>query len=57
MLLSEKGFYLTVFLLGLFAAISVQKNVRDIAAHRDVYPDLHRRPERNEPPAPPQWTV
>ncbi len=44
-------------LLGLLAAISVQKNVRDIAAHRDVHPDLDRRPERNEPPAPPQWTV
>lgn len=31
MLLSEKGFYLAVFLLGLFAAISVQKAVRDRA--------------------------
>ena len=29
MLLSEKGFYFSVFLLGLFAAISVQKAVRD----------------------------
>jgi len=31
MLLSEKGFFLAVFLLGLFAAISVQKGVRDRA--------------------------
>lgn len=31
MALSEKGFYLAVFLLGLFAAISVQKAVRDRA--------------------------
>lgn len=31
MALSEKGFFLAVFLLGLFAAISVQKAVRDRA--------------------------
>ncbi|MDF2665584.1 MAG: putative rane protein [Microbacterium sp.] len=31
MTLAEKGFYLAVFLLGLFAAISVQKAVRDRA--------------------------
>lgn len=29
MLLSEKGYYLAVFLLGLFAAVSLQKAVRD----------------------------
>lgn len=29
LLLSEKGYYLTVFLFGLFAAVSVQKSVRD----------------------------
>ena len=29
MLLSEKGYYLAVFLFGLFAAVSVQKAVRD----------------------------
>jgi uncharacterized membrane protein YiaA len=28
---SEKGFYAISFLLGLFGAISVQKNVRDLA--------------------------
>ncbi|MEM8858563.1 MAG: inner membrane protein YiaA [Chloroflexota bacterium] len=27
--LSEKGFYLTILLFGLFGAVSVQKNVRD----------------------------
>jgi uncharacterized membrane protein YiaA len=29
---SEKGFYAMAFLLGLFGAIAVQKNVRDAAA-------------------------
>ncbi len=29
MLLNEKGYYLAVFLFGLFAAVSVQKSVRD----------------------------
>ena len=29
LLLSEKGYYLSVFLFGLFAAVSVQKSVRD----------------------------
>lgn len=29
MALSEKGYYLTVFLFGLFAAVSLQKSVRD----------------------------
>ncbi len=28
-LLSEKGFYLAVFLLGLFSAVTLQKTVRD----------------------------
>lgn len=30
--LSEKGFYGMAFLLSLFAAVTVQKNVRDLAA-------------------------
>ena len=30
--LSEKGYYLTILLYGLFAAVAVQKNVRDLAA-------------------------
>ena len=29
MLLNEKGYYFTILLFGLFAAVSVQKNVRD----------------------------
>lgn len=29
--LSEKGFYAMAFLLSLFAAVTVQKNVRDVA--------------------------
>ena len=28
---SEKGFYAMAFLLSLFAAVAVQKNVRDVA--------------------------
>jgi uncharacterized membrane protein YiaA len=31
MALNEKGYYFTVLLYGLFAAVAVQKNVRDIA--------------------------
>lgn len=31
MLLSEKGYYLTLLLYGLFAAVSIQKSVRDQA--------------------------
>lgn len=31
---SEKGFYAMAFLLSLFAAVAVQKNVRDIALHQ-----------------------
>lgn len=34
--LSEKGFYAMAYLLSLFAAVAVQKNVRDVAfAQRD----------------------
>jgi uncharacterized membrane protein YiaA len=29
--LSEKGFYAMAFLLGLFGAVAVQKNIRDLA--------------------------
>jgi uncharacterized membrane protein YiaA len=32
---SEKGFYAMSFLLGLFAAVAVQKNVRDLTVLRD----------------------
>jgi uncharacterized membrane protein YiaA len=31
LLLSEKGFFAMSYILGLFAAVSVQKNIRDIA--------------------------
>ncbi|MDD5056740.1 MAG: inner membrane protein YiaA [Sideroxydans sp.] len=36
LLLSEKGFYAMAFLLSLFGAISVQKNIRDIALLNDT---------------------
>jgi len=32
LVLSEKGFYGMAFLLSLFAAVTVQKNVRDLAS-------------------------
>ena len=34
---SEKGFYAMAFLLALFGAITVQKNVRDLAALARIY--------------------
>ena len=37
--LSEKGFYGIAFALSLFAAIAVQKNVRDVALLADEGPD------------------
>ena len=37
MLRSEKGFYAMAFSLSLFAAVAVQKNVRDVAAMDEVY--------------------
>jgi uncharacterized membrane protein YiaA len=40
MLPSEKGFYAMSFLLSLFAAVAVQKNVRDLAAF-DTGPTHH----------------
>ncbi|MES2529764.1 MAG: inner membrane protein YiaA [Pseudomonadota bacterium] len=37
---SEKGFYAMAFLLALFGAVAVQKNVRDIGSHRaEAAPD------------------
>ena len=35
---SEKGFYAMSFVLSLFAAVAVQKNVRDVALLRDEAP-------------------
>lgn len=34
---SEKGFYAMAFTLSLFAVVSIQKNVRDLAQHRNYY--------------------
>ena len=50
LLLSEKGFYGIGFAMSLFAVVAVQKNVRDLAAHRAAHPELHARPERSEQP-------
>jgi uncharacterized membrane protein YiaA len=38
LLLSEKGFYGMAFVLSIFAAITVQKNVRDVAAFAEERP-------------------
>lgn len=35
--LSEKGFYGMAFALSLYAVISIQKNVRDLAQYREKY--------------------
>jgi uncharacterized membrane protein YiaA len=35
---SEKGFYAISFLLSVFAAVAVQKNVRDLALFKDEAP-------------------
>ena len=42
--LSEKGFYAMSFVLSLFAAVAIQKNVRDVAALRSLgeFPDTQR---------------
>lgn len=48
LLLSEKGFYGIGFTMSLFAVVAVQKNVRDLAAFRAVYPELHPSAEPND---------
>lgn len=49
MLLSEKGYYAMAFLLALFGAVTVQKNVRDEAAlKRHQYGDKHSEPGTDE---------
>lgn len=40
LLLSEKGFYLMAFFMGLFGAVCVQKNVRDLEYLRTHHPDV-----------------
>lgn len=45
---SEKGFFAMSFLLSLFGAVSVQKNVRDLEYFKDEKPQV--RPENSVPP-------
>lgn len=40
LLLSEKGFYGMAFTLSLFAVITIQKNVRDLAHYHTQYGDM-----------------
>jgi uncharacterized membrane protein YiaA len=49
MLPSEKGFYGIGFAMSLFAVITVQKNVRDLSAHRAAHPEQYgqQRVEQN----------
>ncbi|SEE11523.1 Uncharacterized membrane protein YiaA [Arthrobacter alpinus] len=44
LLLSEKGFYGIGFAMSLFAGVAVQKNIRDLASYRALYPESHVRP-------------
>ncbi|MGS5085097.1 inner membrane protein YiaA [Hydrogenophaga sp. A37] len=37
---SEKGFYAMAFLLALFGAVAVQKNIRDVAQFRSAHPEI-----------------
>ncbi|OGB16555.1 MAG: hypothetical protein A2W72_19380 [Burkholderiales bacterium RIFCSPLOWO2_12_67_14] len=37
---SEKGFYAMAFLLSLFGAVAVQKNIRDVAQFRSAHPEI-----------------
>ncbi|MHA7268929.1 YiaA/YiaB family inner membrane protein [Arthrobacter sp. HLT1-20] len=39
--LNEKGFYGIGFAMSLFAVVAERKNIRDLAAHKAVYPDQH----------------
>lgn len=42
LLLSEKGFYAVSMVMALFAAIAVQKNVRDLSAFEKTQPKVER---------------
>lgn len=44
---SEKGFYAMSFLLSLFGAVAVQKNVRDVALFKEDAPMVADAPETN----------
>jgi len=37
---SEKGFYAMAFLLALFGAVAVQKNIRDVAQFNRAHPEI-----------------
>jgi uncharacterized membrane protein YiaA len=37
---SEKGFYAMAFLLALFGAVAVQKNIRDVAQFHRAHPEF-----------------
>ena len=41
---SEKGFYAMAFLLALFGAVAVQKNIRDVAQFNRAHPELGSDP-------------
>lgn len=41
---SEKGFYAMAFLLALFGAVAVQKNIRDVAQFNRAHPELDNAP-------------
>lgn len=45
LLLSEKGFYAMAYTLSLFAAVTVQKNVRDRQAYSEAMPETDNEPE------------
>jgi uncharacterized membrane protein YiaA len=38
--LSEKGFYVMSFLLSLFGAVAVQKNIRDVVLYEQTHPKV-----------------
>ncbi|MCW7469253.1 YiaA/YiaB family inner membrane protein [Leptospira kanakyensis] len=41
MMLNEKGFYITILMYGLFSAVAVQKNVRDLRmTEGNIKPEL-----------------
>ena len=45
MQLNEKGYYFTILMYGLFAAVAVQKNIRDVASFGEEEPPEPRSAE------------
>ena len=45
LLLSEKGFFTMAFILSLFAVVTIQKNIRDIAIFPEDNAPLDNQPE------------